>query len=322
MATAGDLGRRSVLRGLGAAGLLAALPACSAPPDGVPLTVATGSDQGVYFTLGTALARAWRDALGLASTPTVLSTGGSVDNFGRLADGTANVVFSQIDVAATRFAAAAPDDPRAPRALARIYDEFVHIVVPRSSPVTTPEQLRGTRVSVGSRTSGVFFTAQRLLSALGLSPERDLRTSNLGVDASVTALRRGEIDAFFWVGGLPTPSVSKLAATFPIRLLNLEGVVGRVRATYPVYTAGTVPAGTYPTPHRVTTLLSRTSLLVGSGMADDVAYSLVDGLFRYLPQLAVATEAALTIDLRAAIGTQPVPLHPGAERYFRAAKNT
>lgn len=319
---AGEVGRRTVLRGLGAAALLAAFPACSAPLAGVRLTVATGGVQGVYFTLGTALAQAWRAALALTDTPAVLSTGGSVENVALLASGAADVAFSQIDVAADGLAATAPGDPRARRALARIYDEFVHIVVPRSSPVTTAEQLRGTRVSVGARASGVYFTVQRLLSAIGLSPDRDLRAAYLGVDASAAALRRGEIDAFFWIGGLPTPSVATLASTFPIRLLDLQNVLEPVRKAYPVYAAGTVPAATYLIREPVTTLLVRNFLLVRAAMPDDVAYSLVDGLFRYQPQLAQASQAALTIDLRAAIGTQPVLLHPGAEAYYRAAKNS
>jgi TRAP transporter TAXI family solute receptor len=188
--------------------------------------------------------------------------------------------------------------------------------------VTAPAQLKGARVSVGAPDSGVSFTVRRLLTAIGLSPERDLRAVYLGVDASVTALQRGEIDAFFWIGALPTPSVTALASSFPIRLLDLEAVANQVRATYKEYAEGTVPAGTYSITAPITTLLVRNFLLVGAGMADDLAYALVDGMFRYQPQLARATEAALTIDLRAAIGTQPVPLHPGAERYFRAAKNT
>jgi uncharacterized protein len=316
------VGRRTVLRGLGAAGLLAALPACSAPTADVRLTIATGGVQGVYFTLGTALAQAWRDGLGLTDAPAVRSTGGSVENVALLAAGAADVAFSQVDVAADGLDAGPAGDPRARRSLARVYDEFVHIVVPDASPVRSPAQLLGLRVSVGARTSGVYFTVQRILGAIGLSPDRDLRASYLGVDASAAALRRGDIDAFFWIGGLPTPSVTTLAAAFPIRLLDLQDVLRPVREAYPLYTAGTVPLGTYGITAPITTLLVRNLLLVGAGMPDDVAYALVRALFTYQPQLAVASAAALTIDLRAAIGTQPVLLHPGAERFFREAKNT
>jgi uncharacterized protein len=283
--------------------------------------VATGGTQGVYFDLGTALADVWRNGLGLATLPEVRPTAGSVDNLQLLAAGTADVVFSQVDTAADKLAGTAPGDPRAPRALARIYDDVVHVVVPAASPVQTLAQLRGMRVSVGAPDSGVFVIAQRLLRVAGLSLDTDLKAEHLGINQSVEALRTGTIDAFFWSGGLPTEGVTDLAAAIPIRLLNLEDLLTPVRAMYPVYAPGTVPAASYGIAEPITTLLVRNFLLVGAGMADDVAYSLVDSMFENQQLLSQASPAALTIDLRAAIGTQPVPLHPGAEQYFQDAKN-
>ena len=314
------LDRRSVLRALGALGLLAGLPACASPFDGVRLTLATGGTQGVYYNLGNALADAWHAQLELDARPTVLSTAGSVDNLDRLASGAADVVFSQVDTAANQLAAhPGRDDPRAPRALARIYDDVVHVVVPASSPATTLADLRGTRVSVGAPDSGVRVIAERLLASAGLSAT-DFQAIQLGINESVEAVARGEIDAFFWSGGLPTRGVSALAEVRPIRLLNLEDLITPVRAAFPEYAAGTVPAQSYGIPDPITTLLVRNFLLVGAGMPDDVANALVEGLFAAQEQLAAASPAALTIDLRAAIGTQPVPLHPGAERYYRTSK--
>jgi uncharacterized protein len=313
--------RRSVLRGLGALGLLAALPACSSPFAGVRLTLATGGTQGVYYTLGNALADAWQAQLDLDARPTVLSTAGSVDNLDRLASGGADVVFSQVDTAAVQLERTPAVDPRAPRALARIYDDVVHVVVSASSPATTLADLRGTRVSVGAPDSGVRVIAERLLATAGLSAATDFQAMQLGINESVEAMARDEIDAFFWVGGLPTRGVTALAQERPIRLLNLEDLVTAARAAFPVYAAGTVPAQSYGIPDPVTTLLVRNFLLVGAAMPDDVAGALVEGLFAAQEQLAAVSPAALTIDLRAAIGTQPVPLHPGAERFFRAEKD-
>jgi TRAP transporter TAXI family solute receptor len=107
----------------------------------------------------------------------------------------------------------------------------------------------------------------------------------------------------------------------PIRLLNLQEDLTRIHAAYPEYAPGTVPAGTYGLAQPVTTLLLRNVLLVRADMADDVAYSLVAALFTRQEQIAQSSPSALTIDMRAAIGTQPVPLHPGAERWFRQARN-
>jgi TRAP transporter TAXI family solute receptor len=317
----GSVDRRTVLRALGLLGLAAAAPACSSPYSGTALTLATGATEGVYFALGNALADAWWAELGFDLRPGVLSTAGSVDNLRLLATGGADVVFSQVDTAADHLARTAPGDGRAPRALARIYDDVVHVVVPATSPVTSLAQLRGARVSLGAPDSGVFVIAKRLLEVVGLSPD-DVTDAKLGLSDSTDALARGEIDAFFWSGGLPTGGVTRLADVMPIRLLNLEDVITAVRARYPVYASGTVPAASYRITEPVTTLLVRNFLLVGAGMADDLASALVEGLFDAQEQLAAASPAALRIDPRAAIGTQPVPLHPGAERFFRTEKST
>jgi TRAP transporter TAXI family solute receptor len=166
----------------------------------------------------------------------------------------------------------------------------------------------------------VLVVAERLLAVAGLSAATDFQAVQLGINDSVAALAAGEIDAFFWSGGLPTQGVTDLAAVLPIRLLNLEDLTTAVRAAHPVYAAGTVPAQSYGIPEPITTLLVRNFLVVRADMGDDVAGALVEGMFDAQKQLTDASPAALTIDLRAAIGTQPVPLHPGAERFFRAEK--
>jgi TRAP transporter TAXI family solute receptor len=318
------LDRRTVLRGLlsGAAALgVLGVPGCSSRFAGVRVTLATGGTQGVYYNLGNSLADAWRAQLGLDARPAVLSTAGSVDNLEKLADRTADVVFSQVDTAADQLARTAADDPCSPRALARIYDDVVHVVVPASSPAVRLADLRGARVSVGAPDSGVRVIAERLLAVAGLSPATDFQALQLGINESVDAVGRGEIDAFFWSGGLPTRGVTALAQTLPIRLLNLEDLITPVRAAYPVYAAGTVPAQSYGIPEPITTLLVRNFLIVRAEMPDDVADALVRGLFAAQEQLAAVSPAALTIDLRAAIGTEPVPLHPGAMRFFRGEKD-
>ena len=309
------LSRRALLGVLGA-GLLAG---CASPSAGTRLRVATGGTRGVYFALGTALAQAWHERLDLATAPEVLATAGSVANLGLLSSGAADVAFSQVDTVAERFDATVPTGPLAPRALARIYDDVVHVVVPAASPATTVAGLRGARVSVGAENSGVTVIARRLLDAAGLGPP-DIRPVQLGINESVAALREGVVDAFFWSGGLPTAGVRELAQTTPIRLLDLEDLLDAVQARFPEYSPGTVPAGAYDTAEPVTTLVVRNVLLVAAGMPDDLAEALVGTLFSEQARLARASVAALTIDTRSAIGTQPVPLHPGAERFYRAAK--
>ncbi|WP_300013858.1 TAXI family TRAP transporter solute-binding subunit [Pseudonocardia sp.] len=311
--------RRTVLGALAAAALL---PSCSSPLADVRLRIATGSASGVYFQLGTALARAWQAELRFTRHPEVLNTAGSVQNVAMLAAGEADVVFSQADAAASGLAGLAADDPAAPRALARIYDDVLHVVVPADSPITTVDDLRGARVSVGATNSGVALVAGRLLDAAGLATA-DLRAVQLGLDGSAAAMAAGQIDAFFWSGGLPTPAVRELAEGLPIRLLDLDadGVLTAVRARYPVYAPGTAPAQIYRgVTVPVTTMLVRNYLLVDAALPDDLAAALVRVLFEEQAMLSEAGPSTMTIDPRAAISTQPILLHPGAERYYRSER--
>lgn len=315
--------RRTILRGLGGIGVLglvATLPACTSSLEAARLTVATGSNQGVYFAVGTALGQVWQQHLGLTAAPVVRTSAGSGENLQLLASGAADVAFSQVDAAADLLRRTPPTDPRSPRALARVYDEFVHVVVPAGAPISTLTDLRGKRVSIGAVDSGVILVAKRLLRAAGVT-DTDLDAKNFGLNDSIAALENGTIDAFFWAGGLPTRGIVDLAGRFPIKLIGL-GDVTELIAAYPEYARNSLPAGTYRNLEPVRSVLIRSFLLVRAEMADDLAYALVEVLFGEQDRLAQASPSALTIDLQSGIGTSPVPLHPGAQRFFRQAKES
>ncbi|WP_307722913.1 TAXI family TRAP transporter solute-binding subunit [Gandjariella thermophila] len=301
--------------------LLTALSGCRDAFTGLRLSIATGGTQGVYYVLGNTLADAWTGQLGIPR-PTVLSTAASVDNVDRLRAGTADVGFSAADVASAAAAGGPRPGQHAIRALARIYDDYVQLVVRADVPARRLADLRGLRVSIGLPNSGVQVIAQRLLTAAGLSEKNDLQAQQLGIDESLNALRDGRIDAFFWSGGLPTGGVTELAKSVPLRMLDLSDVVPTLRQRYPDYSSATVPASAYGLPNAgpVTTLVVHNYLLVTDAMPDDVAEALVRGVFDAQPALVKANVAARSIDVRAAIETAPVPLHPGALRYYRAVK--
>jgi hypothetical protein len=306
------ISRRAALAGLGAV----VLAGCAAP--GARLTdvaLATGGDGGVYRRLGEALAGVWGADLGIRTR--VLGSDGSVQNVDLLGAGSAQVVFCAVDVAAD----AVGDRARPPlAALARVHDDAVHVVVPADSPIRRLADLRGRRVSIGAPSSGVLVIAPRLLATVGLDPRRDLAPAMLGLAESVTALQRGEIDAFFWSGGVPTAGVQVLAAVRPIRLLDLTEEVLALRRAHPVYDVTTVPARTYRLTDPVTTPSVRNVLLVTAALPDDGADDLTRVLLARRDSLAQADPAGRSIDPRTAIGTQPVPLHPGAAAAYRAIK--
>ncbi|QTR06052.1 TAXI family TRAP transporter solute-binding subunit [Saccharothrix algeriensis] len=297
-----------------------AMTGCGAGFDHVKLTMAAGSDTGVYYKLSTALADGWTRDPGIPR-PQVVSTAGSVDNLERLRTGQAQVGFSAADAA--EDGQAAPGGHRL-YALARMHDDYLQVAVRADVPATKLADLRGLRVSVGAPDSGVRLIAERLLRSADIPPD-ELKVRYLDLNATTDAMRAGELDAFFWSGGVPTAGVTTLASTVRIRMLDLEDVLPGLRGQYPVYGSATLPASAYelpggPVTTPVTTLVVRNFLLVTDAMPDDVAEALLRGLFRAQPDLVAASPVARSIEVRSAIETTPLPLHPGAKNYYRDVK--
>ncbi|MDQ7802361.1 TAXI family TRAP transporter solute-binding subunit [Amycolatopsis sp. A133] len=295
-----------------AAVLLLVLTACTAGFGELKLRIAAGNSGGVYYKLAQTLAGAWQTGLDI-DRPQVLQTQGSPDNVDKVLTRQADVAFVAADVAADRYQAR-----RDFAALARIHDDYLHIVVRADSDIRSVSQLSGHRIAIGSPQSGVEYIAEWLLLALGLRDS--VGTTTRGLDDSVVALRNHEVDAFFWSGGLPTPKLLEPENRGRLRLLDLADVLPKVQALSPVYSTATIPASTYDQLLPVTTLVVPNFLVVPKSMPDDVAEALVRGLFDARPRLALANPAALSIDVHPGIETQPVPLHPGALRYYRAQK--
>jgi hypothetical protein len=291
-------------------------------PDVPPGTVelATGSTQGVYYRYGTALARAVSAELPGVDVR-VRNTEGSAENLRRVAAGESTFAFAAADAAAD--AAGGQGSFRSPlpiRAVARVYDEYIHLVVRAGSALRSARDLRGRRVSVGQAGSGTEIVANRLLAVVGLDPERDLTAARLGIDDSVTALRDGRIDAFFWQGGVPTAGVVSLAGQLRIRLLPLGSYAAELRRYSPAYRPAAVPAGTYPGTPAVLTLALPSYIVTRADTDPDLVYQLTRVLFASRDRIADTVSLAGVLDARAAIETFPVELHAGALRYYRDRK--
>lgn len=285
------------------------------------LVIATGGRGGVYYAYGQGLARVARAHLPDAN-PQVVSTAASVENLRMVASGRADVAFTLADSAALAFEGRPPFSARVPVvALARLYENFTHLVVAADSSIHRLRDLRGRVVSVGASGSGTELIATRLLQAAGIDPEKGIRTRRLAVADAATALRDGHVDAFFFSGGLPTEAIAELARETPIRLIDLgdyaEPLGQRYRA---FYEERSIPASTYGLRTPVRTVGVPNYLVVNSAMPEERAYTLTRLLFTQRDALALAHPEALHLNPRAAISTDPLPLHPGAIRYYRAAK--
>ena len=303
----------------------AALPACGGrsdvPGDAAPrrISIATGGTGGVYFILGGALARVLsRDVPDLEATAEVTSA--SVENLHFVAQGSADVAFTLADTAFDavkgqgRFPKALPL-----RALAVLYTNVTHIVVPAEGPVRAVGDLRGRRVSTGSPNSGTEVIAERVLRVAGLDPAKDVTRERLAFGESVAALKDGRIDAFFASAGVPTAAVLDAAATpgFAVRLLSDAHLVDRLVATHgPLYTASTIPEGAYPGVPATPVSAVRNLLVVRADMPADLAYAITRTLFDQKDELAAAHPAARELDPRAGAESAVMEYHSGAARYY------
>lgn len=206
-------------------------------------------------------------------------------------------------------------------ALARLYDDYVQIVVPADSRTRSVAQLAGRRVSVGPARSGTGLVAERILDLAGLSSPRALRRVRLDVSASADALAAGRIDALFWSGGLPTRAISELRRSTPVRLVGLGDLAAQLRERHgDLYTQTVVPRAAYGLPGAVRSVSVPNYLVVRRNFDAEAAYRLTRALFRRQADLERSHPEAARLNPRAAIATYPLELHPGAVRWFREAE--
>jgi uncharacterized protein len=285
------------------------------------LVIAAGAPGGVYHAYAEGIATAAKAAYPGVHTE-VLVTAASVENLRLVAAGDADVAFSLADSSALAVSGSAPfTEPQPLSAVARLYSNYTQLVVRAGSSIDSVYDLRGRAVSIGAQGSGTELLAARILAAAGLNPTTDVRSLGMDLGDSVKALQSGGIDALFFSGGLPTPAIATLASQTPVRLLNLADFVPTLSAAYgPFYNARTIPAASYGAGTEVQTIGVPNYLVVRAGMPDDEAFALTQLLFSAKSTLVAAHSEALHLDLRAAVETFPMQLHPGAVEYYRRTK--
>jgi TRAP transporter TAXI family solute receptor len=290
--------------------------------DRLRLVVVTGGTGGVFYPYGGGLAKVLTDYVPNCQA-TAQVTGGSVDNVKLLAAGEVDIGFSTIDSAydgLTGAAAYAEDGPQPIALIARLYDSFFHVVASADSGVTSVAGLKGKRVSVGSAGSSTESIADRVLAAAGLDPKADIGRDNLGVGESAGALKDGKVDAFFWIGGLPTAAVKDLAASGQptIRFIPVADELAMLEQSYPgLYAPMTLAANTYPGQTADVAGIGVANVLAVAAEADDAMVTAVlTGIFDHLDQVHAIHPEAATLAIETAYAKLAVPFHPAADAFF------
>ncbi len=294
--------------------LVSGLAGCrDEPAEPTRIRIATGSPTAVYHAFGQSLAAVLnRELPGVRAE--VVVTAASAQNVRLVGSGAAELGFTQADVLPPRQ----PEHPSV-LAVARVYDDLLHLVTRAGGPIRTLADLRGRRVSVGADGSGTEITATRLLEVAQLDGDR-IRQEHLGLDDSMTALREGRIDAFFFSGGLPVRGVADLAERTSLRIVDLGEWTEALRRGYgQVYVTRDIPRSMYQA-EPVSTVANPNYLIVRADLPAALVRDVTRLLMERRAELAAAHPAAGRMSQRSAIVTTPLPLHPGAAQWYRAAK--
>ena len=283
------------------------------------LSIATGGTGGVYYPYGGGLAELInRYVDGHAAVAEV--TGASVENMGLIARGDSDLALVLADTAYQAYNGSGRFEGRQiaqTRALASIYPNAVQIVTLADSGISSLGDLRGKRVSVGAPGSGTEVNANAILEAAGISYS-DITVQRLNFNETADALRDGDIDAGFWSVGPPTSSILNLAATRNIALVPLsDDEIAKAQEIEPVFAPYTLRGGMYDgVPDPVQSISIPNVLVVNADMSDDLAYAITKVLFEKTAELIAIHPAANDTTVDFSLTSTPVPLHPGAIRYY------
>ena len=283
------------------------------------LSIATGGTGGVYFPMGGGLAEIINAQVeGYSATAEV--TGASVENMGLIATGDADLAIALADTVAQAYSGTGRfEGQQLPmvRGLASLYANMVQIVTLEGSGITTLADLRGKRVSIGAPGSGTEVNAAAILAANGISYD-DIEEQRLNFNETADALANGDIDAGFWSVGAPTSSILNLSTTNSIVILELtEAELTAARDADATFAITTLPGGTYTGVDGDITVLGIPNVLVVSEeMDDELAYQITRAMFENIADLQAVHPAANETTVEFTIAATPVPLHPGAIRYY------
>nr|WP_157110271.1 TAXI family TRAP transporter solute-binding subunit [Nocardia anaemiae] len=296
--------RRRKFLSLTVLGVAAGVVGCGRGPDLVRL--ASGEIGGFYHAFAELLAAVAQEAGTVRIEP--VTTTGSQENLRMLANGQVDAALALAD---------SVQSERAPLvALGRVYENYLQLAVRSDAPIQRVTDLRGTRVNLGAAGSGAAVTGERLLWAAGVNPVSDVDISHRPLRDAVAGVESGELDALLWAGGVPTDA---LDVPQRLRLVELGELAAPMRERFGhLYDLVEIPADAYDSGRSVRTVGIANLLLAAPTMSDAAAGAIVELLVSRADRL-VPAEAAGTqfLDTRSLIGTDSVPLHPGAAAVYR-----
>lgn len=309
----------SFTRKLGFAAALALAPVAARAEEFI--NILTGGTSGVYYPVGVALSQIYADNIDGARVQ-VQSTKASVENLNLLQQGKGELGLALGDSVKLAAEGNAEAGFKAPldklRGIAAMYPNFIQIVASADSGIKTLEDLRGKAISVGAPKSGTELNARAVLAAAGMSYDDLGKVEFLPFAESVELMKNRQLDATLQSAGLGVASLKDLSTSIPVTLVEVPQAIAESLGA--PYVSQTIPAGTYQGQDGDVTTVAVINFLVShDGVSEETAYQMTRLMFDHKADLVAAHKAAGGINLETATQGMPIPLHPGAERFYKEA---
>jgi TRAP transporter TAXI family solute receptor len=284
------------------------------------INILTGGTSGVYYPLGVALSNIYAKAISDAKS-SVQATKASVENLNLLQVGRGEIAFALGDSVSLAWAgnkeAGFPAKLDKLRGIAGIYPNYIQIVASADSGIRTLADLKGKRISVGAPKSGTELNARTVLGAAGVSYKDFNKLEYLAFGESVDLMKNRQLDATLQSAGLGVSSIRDLANSIAIAIVPIPAQVVR-KINDPAFAPAVIPAGTYQGQSEdVPTVAIGNFMVTQSDVSEDLVYQMTKSTFENLDALVAAHVAAKTIKLENSLTGMPVPVHPGAARFYR-----
>ena len=284
------------------------------------ISILTGGTSGVYYPLGVALSQIYSKAMPDAKS-SVQATKASAENLNLLQAGRGELAFTLGDSLSDAWKGNEEAGFKAPlkklRGVAGIYSNFVQVVASADSGIKTLADLKGKRVAVGAPKSGTEINARAILKAAGLSYKDLGKVEYLPFGESVELMKNRQVDATLISAGLGVSAIRDLATSMKMIVVPIPAdIVAKIND--PAYITGIIPANTYEgQTAAVATVAIENFLVTHEGVPTDTVYKMVKSMYENLDQMVASHTAAKAINREEGPKHMPVPLHPGAEKYYR-----
>lgn len=295
---------------------------CAANAAPVFINILTGGTSGVYYPIGVGLSQIYSDGIAGAKT-SVQATKASVENLNLLQAGRGELALALGDSVADAKNGVEDAGFKTPltklRAIAGAYPNYIQIVANKESGIKTLADLKGKTISVGAPKSGTELNARAIFKAAGLTYEDMSKVQYLPFAESVELIKNRQLDATLQSSGLGMAAIRDLSSTMPLNYVSIPpDVVAKIGNA--AYQPAQIPANTYDgQPESVPTVAITNILVTREDVSDDIAYQMTRLMFENLTRLGNSHSAAKDIKLQNAAKNLPIPLHPGAERYYKEA---